>query len=112
MNGVPVNKILESTALSKATTGIKTYTTNGTMSAGVQYWMGVINDTGTGALKTIDSSGSHIFLPFLASSPGQAVYGYLYTSSYNSPETSLTASSIAANVNDNSNALIYFQGVV
>jgi hypothetical protein len=111
LNGVPKNRIFVSTALSKATTGIKTYYENGTMSAGTLYWMGVINDTSTGQLRTINNNNANIFLPFVAASPQQEVFGYLYTSSYASPATSLTASVIAANSNDNQTPIIYFQTI-
>ena len=78
LNGVPKNRIFVSTALSKATTGIKTYYENGTMSAGTLYWMGVVNDTSTGAIRTINTNNANIFLPFVAASPAQEVFGYLY----------------------------------
>ena len=111
VDGVPKNRIFVSTALSKATTGIKTYYENGTMSAGTLYWMGVINDTGTGQIRTIDNNNANIFLPFVAASPQQEVFGYLYTSSYASPATSLTASSITANTTNGMTPLIYFQTI-
>ncbi len=112
VDGVPKNRIFVSTALSKATTGIKTYYENGTMSAGTVYWMGVVNDTSTGRLSTIDDSKANmLLLPFVASSPTQIVFGYSYTSTYASPATSLTASSITANTGANYAPLIYFQTI-
>jgi hypothetical protein len=112
LNGVPKNRIFLSTALSKATTGIKTYYENGTMSAGTLYWMGVINDTNTGSLTTITNNNSlAVSLPVLSSSPAQVVYGYLYTSTYASPISSLTASSITGSTNNNINPVIYFQTI-
>ena len=40
LNGVPSSKLLESTSLDCSTTGVKTYTTSYTFTAGTVYWLG------------------------------------------------------------------------
>jgi uncharacterized membrane protein YgdD (TMEM256/DUF423 family) len=40
LNGVPSSKLIESTSLDCSTTGIKTYTTSFTFTAGTTYWLG------------------------------------------------------------------------
>jgi hypothetical protein len=109
VDGLPTNKILESTPLSKATTGIKTYTINGTMSSGTMYWMGIVSDTNTAAITTTTTQ-ANVALPFLASNLNNNTYGYTYVSSYASPAVSLTASSIGQQTNNGVNPVIFFQG--
>jgi hypothetical protein len=40
LNGVPSSKLIESTSLDCSTTGVKTYTTSYTFTAGTVYWLG------------------------------------------------------------------------
>jgi hypothetical protein len=55
-NGVPGTKIVESTDLSTATLGIRTFSTTQTLSAGVCYWIGV-HTSSTATLRAIPLSG-------------------------------------------------------
>jgi hypothetical protein len=46
LNGVPSSKLIESTSLDCSTTGIKTFTTSYTFTAGTIYWLGYYSNLG------------------------------------------------------------------
>lgn len=51
-NGTPSTNLLTSTALSFGTTGIKTFTTSFTFTAGTKYWVGIIQKTNGAAMMS------------------------------------------------------------
>jgi hypothetical protein len=94
LNGLPNTKIIESTALSKATLGLKTFVTSGTFSAGVQYWIGVVHDTTTGSISWSPPHAASA-IGFLAASPTVVYGGFIYASSYASPVVTMATASIS-----------------
>ena len=106
VNGLPVSELIESTALSKATTGLKTYTVSGTFTAGVQYWLGVVNDTATGGLTT-QGTNAQASLPIVAANPQDLVYNFIVASSYAIPVSTINPANITAGLDASRTPLIY-----
>ena len=53
LNGVPSSKLLESTSLDCSTSGVKTYTTSYTFTAGTTYWLGYYANITLNAISSV-----------------------------------------------------------
>jgi len=93
LNGKPLNKLVESTNLSTATNGYKTFLSTFTFSAGVTYWQGIQCNSSTPGFRSAAIAAT---LPIgYPPTQGNAIYNsYGYTASaFNLPST-LTQSSL------------------
>jgi hypothetical protein len=93
LNGLPKNKLLESTNLDCSTSGMKTYTANYTFNAGTTYWLGVSVNANIG----FRSNNTSFALQHHASSSAVNVQ-YRQSQTFGSIPSSIT-------ISPNSNAL-------
>jgi hypothetical protein len=85
LNGLPNNKVIESTDLSCATTGVKTFTTTYTFLAGNTYWVGNYC-SGSFSLQLIPIAN---LLMINNTTAGVTYTGVTYSSAFGSAPTSL-----------------------
>lgn len=103
VNGLPGDKLLESTDLSVATTGLKTFTTTYTFTAGTTYWVGTYH---SGSFSAFNIPSANLLLVNLPSFPSNLYTGFTYNYTYGLAPSSLTG--ITPTRTNGSFAAIYF----
>lgn len=87
VNGFPGDKLIESTDLSVVTTGLKTFTTTYTFTAGTTYWVGTYH---SGSFSTFNIPAANLLLVNLPTFPSNPYTGLTYSYTYGTAPTSLT----------------------
>lgn len=87
VNGLPGDKLIESTDLSVATTGLKTFTTTYTFTAGTTYWVGTYH---SGGFSTFNIPASNLLLVNLPTFPSNPYTGLTYSYTYGLAPASLS----------------------